>query len=314
MDLKRARIDLVFLIISFMLLSACGTVTPAPLRSTPTVVPATETSTPLPSPTPTTYPTSTPTTTMLNLHPQIVVLAENLPEPDDLVLAPDGSIYISDVTDNTIKVYSPNGQLKSFLSDLSAPEGMAFLPDGSMIIAEQGKNRLLRYDFQTQSLEPFLDLINHTNNLGVDGIIWNGTNLIVPDSPHGTVLEVSPDGKTVQQLASGLTRPTGAWIEPTGNLLIADEYGNAIIRLHPDGILEKVADFSIPDDVIADNNGNIFVVTLGDDAVHVITAGTGQDVVLANDLKDPQGIIFDADGNLIVTDSGNHRLLRLIIH
>lgn len=30
-------------------------------------------------------------------------------------------------------------------------------------------------------------------------------------------------------------------------------------------------------------------------------------------LVDPQGIIFDADGNLIVTDAGNHRLIKLVI-
>ena len=128
------------------------------------------------------------------------------------------------------------------------------------------------------------------------------------------MLEVSADGKTVQQLASGLVRPTGAWVERTGDLLIADEYGNAVFRLHRDGALEKVADLSIPDDVIADASGNIFAVTLGDDAVHVLTAGTNQDVLLVSGLNNPQGIIFDAGGNLIVTDSGNHRLLKVVIH
>jgi len=310
-EFPRTRLML-FIAIS-MFSSACGIVTPAPLPPTPIVVPVTETLTPLPSPTPTTIPTLTPTTTTLNFQPQIIVLAENLPEPDDLVLAQDGSIYISDVTDNTIKIYTPDGQLKLFLSGLSAPEGMAFLPDGSMVIAEQDNNRLVRYDFQTQALVPFLDLVNQTYNLGVDGIIWDGTYLIIPDSPNGTVLEVSPDGKTVRQLASGLTRPTGAWAEPNGDLLIADEYGDAVYRLHPDSTLEKVADFSIPDDVISDADGNIFVVTLGDDAVHVIAAATGQDTILVGGLNNPQGIIFDLDGNLIVADSGNHRLLRIII-
>jgi sugar lactone lactonase YvrE len=316
-SLVQIRIRILLMILLMITCSACGSRGPAPLVASPvpllptlTVPPVTETFTPPSLPTPTIAPTST--TAPLNLNPQVILLAENFLEPDDLVLAPDGSIYISDVTEGTIKVYTPDGQLSVLLSGLSAPEGMAFLPDGSMVIAEQGTNRLVRYDFQSKTLLPFLDLVNNTNNLGVDGIIFDGTNLIVPDSPNGTVLEVSPDGKTVRQLASGLVRPTGAWVEPGGNLLIADEYGDAVFRLHPDGTLEKVADYSIPDDVIVDASGNIFVVTLGDDAVHLLTAN--QDMILVGGLNNPQGIIFDRDGNLIVTDSGNRRLLRVLIH
>ena len=319
MRLTQARTRILSMIFLMMTFSACGIPTPAllpasptPLTPTPTAAPVTETFTPLPLPTSTLVPTAT--LAPLNLNPQIIVLAENFLEPDDLVLAPDGSIYISDVTEGTIKAYTRDGQLNLILSGLSAPEGMAFLPDGSLVIAEQGNNRLIRYDFQSKTLLPFLDLPNRTNNLGVDGIIFDGTNLIVPDSPNGTVLEVSVDGKTVRQLASGLVRPTGVWIEPDGNLLIADEYGNAVIRLRPDGSLEKIADFSIPDDVIEDPNGNIFVVTLGDNAIHLITAPDKEDIVLVNGLADPQGIIFDLDGNLIVTDSGHHQLLKVIIH
>ena len=116
-----------------------------------------------------------------------------------------------------------------------------------------------------------------------------------------------------RQLASGLARPTGAWTDPHGNLLIADENGNAIVRLHTDGALEQVASVSVPDDVVADSNGNIFVAAIGDNAIHVITAQDNQDIVLVSGLIDPQGIIFDMDGNLMVTDSGNHRLLKILI-
>ena len=299
-----------------MISLACSTVAPAPLvasRTPPptlTTIPATETFTPFPPSTPTIV--ATVTSAPLNLSPQVIVLAENLPEPDDLVLAPDGSIYISDVTEGTIKQYTPDGQLNLILSGLSSPEGMAFLPDGSIVIAEQGTNRLIRYDLRSKALLPFLDLVNNTGNLGVDNILWDGENLIVPDSPNGTVLEVSADGKTVRQIASGLARPTGAWREFTGDLLIADENGSAVFRLRRDGTLEKVAYFSVPDDVVEDASGNIFVVTLGDNALHVLTAG--QDVTLVSGLSDPQGIIFDINGELIVTDSGNHRLLKVLIH
>ncbi|HEX8990436.1 MAG TPA: hypothetical protein VF784_02050 [Anaerolineales bacterium] len=292
--------------------AACTQVTATSTFPTQTAASITGTSTALPLSSPTSIPTRA--RTALKVPPQVVVLAANLPEPDDLLLASDGSILISDVKDGTIKQYGLDGQMHLVLSGLNEPEGMALAPDGSLIIAEQGNNRLVRYDFASKTLRPFLNLVNHTHNLGVDNILRSGASLIVPDSPNGTVLDVSLDGNTVRRLASGLVRPTGAWVEADGNILLADEYGNAVVRLHPDGTLEKVVELSIPDDVIADTSGNIFAITLGDGAVHMIPAGQSRDVVLVGGLSSPQGMIFDLDGNLIVTDPGHHELIKVVIH
>ena len=247
------------------------------------------------------------------------MLATNLPGPDDLLLAPDGSIYLSDVNDGTIRRYTPASGLQIYLPGLNEPEGMVFLPDGSLIIAEQGRNRLVRFDPITRTLTPFLILRNTTNQAGVDGIVLDSHNqdvltLIVPDSPNGTVLRVSLDGKTVTVIASGFTRPTGAWVEADGSILVTDEYGNSLDRIRPDGTIEKLVALPTPDDVIEDASGNIFVNTLGDNAIHLISADTKQDSILSGGLGGPQGIIFDSDGNLIVADPGNHQLVKLVIH
>jgi len=274
---------------------------------------STQNVTALPSKTPTQNPTLAPT---LISKPALVVLAQNLPSPDDLLLAPNGSIYISDVQDQTIKEYTQDGNLQTMISGLSEPEGMVVLPDGSLIIAEQGKNRLVHYDPPTKALSLFLALRNTTGQDGVDGIAYDSKTqtIIVPDSPNGTVLRVSLDGKTVSEIAHGFARPTGAWVEADGSILIVDENANSLSRIHPNGIVEKLADFPTPDDVIEDDNGNIFVNTLGDGAIHFISANTNRDMVLVNGLIDPQGLIFDADGNLVITDAGHHQLDRLIIH
>ncbi len=282
------------------------------IEATPSSQP-TQTITAIPSKTPTQSPTLAPT---LISKPALVILAQNLPSPDDLLLAPNGSIYISDVQDQTIKEYTQDGKIQTLISGLSEPEGMVVLPDGSLIIAEQGKNRLVRYDPTTKILSLFLALHNTTAQLGVDGIAYDSKTqtIIVPDSPNGTVLRVSSDGKTVSEIAHGFARPTGAWVEADGSILIVDENGNSLSRIHPNGIVEKLADFPTPDDVIEDGNGNILVNTLGDGAIHFISANTNRDMVLVNSLLDPQGIIFDADGNLVITDAGHHQLDKLIIH
>ena len=272
---------------------------------------------PTPAPSPSTAPLPTSTLPSLNLtNPKLVVLADNLPGPDDLLLAPDKSIYISDVTDGTIKQYSTDGKIKVLVSGLSEPEGMVLLPDGSMVIAEQGRNRLVRFDFKSKALQPFLSLTNKTGQMGVDGIALEERpnqpkSIIIPDSPNGVVLRASLDGKTVTTIARGFARPTGAWVEPDGSILIVDENAAALSRIHSDGTVQKLVSLSIPDDVIEDSAGNIFVATIGDNAIHWISTA-GKDHVLVRGLSGPQGLIFDADGNLLATDPGNHRLIKII--
>jgi len=279
------------------------------------------TSAPAPAAPSTRLPSATPLPTPRPLHlsnPSIVVLAENLPAPDDLDLAPDGSLYMSDVEDGTVKRYTPDGRLQVVVAGLSAPEGIVALPDGSLIIAEQGKNRLVRYDPGTKALTLFLNLENKVSALGVDGIVLDArppaaASLIIPDSPNGTLLRASLDGQTVTEIARGFVRPTGAWVEADGSLLVTDEYAGTLDRVRPDRTLEKLAVLPVPDDVVEDGAGNIFVTTLGDGAVHVLAAATGQDSVLVTGLAGPQGMAFDADGNLVVTDPGHHRLIKIVI-
>jgi len=42
-------------------------------------------------------------------------------------------------------------------------------------------------------------------------------------------------------------------------------------------------------------------------------AGTGADSVVARGLGQPQGIAFDTQGNLLVSDTGHHRLVRITL-
>ena len=99
-------------------------ITSTPLVPTQSIPVIANTPTPVPVLSPTAIPT--PTSSPLNLHPQVVVLADNLPEPDDLVLAPDGSVYISDVTEGPSSSTRSNGGLNLYSFRVERPEGDGF--------------------------------------------------------------------------------------------------------------------------------------------------------------------------------------------
>lgn len=188
-----------------------------------------------------------------------------------------------------------------------------------MVIVEQGANRLVRYDPKTKTLKAFLNLENKTGKLGVDGITLavegnKPAGIIIPDSPNGRLLRASLDGQTVTEISHGFVRPTGVYVETDGSLLVVDEDGGTLSQLHTDGKIELIAHLPTPDDVAENSAGDLFVNTLGDGAIHMFKAGTKRDEILIKGLSSPQGLILDADGNLIVTDPGHHQLVKIVIH
>jgi streptogramin lyase len=248
----------------------------------------------------------------------VTVLASGLPQPDDLLLGSDGSIYISDVTDGAVHRLASDGTLTVLVGGLDEPEGMVELADGSFVIAEQGRNRLVHFDPAANRLTPFLNLTNKTAQTGVDGIALDSVSpaapaILIPDSPNGALLRASLDGKQVRVIAAGFDRPTDAWPEPDGSILVADENAGTIARLRPDGARTVLSRAPLYDDVIADTAGNIYAISITQGAVHWIDPATGADTLLVKGLSSPQGLCFDTSGSLIVTESTRHRVIRIRI-
>ncbi len=301
--------------VALLLISACAA--PTPFTLTPTAAPSV-TATFAPSLTPTPALTLTPThisTPTLLLTPTITELAKGFGGPDDLALKPDGTILFSDIANGTINHIARDGTVATLLRGLSEPEGIVVLPDGALIVAEQNRNRLVH--FRPNSGQPattWLQLENKTGKSGVDGIARDAAtgDIIVPDSPNRRVLRVSANAQNVRVIATGLVRPTGAAIERDGSIVVADENGNAVLRVRADGRVESLGHFATPDDVAIDAAGNIFVASLGDNSIRLIDAHDGAVRLIAT-LRNPQGIVVDADGNLIIAEYGLNRIVRLKI-
>ena len=249
------------------------------------------------------------------------LLLSNLPAPDDLAFDNDGRLLFSDNKAGTVSALNADGSVQLIASGLSAPEGIVVQADGRILVAEQGRNRVIAIDPQSHAVGQWRAFPNPTGREGIDGIgpilpdrdahgqlLTNATYVVVPDSPNGVVWEVSPDGKAVTQIASGMSRPVGAAIDANQHIYVADE-GGTVWLLDP--AKHRFATLPTPDDVLVGRAGHIFVNTLGDNAIHELDA-QGRQVKVFTGIRQPQGIALDDADNLYYTEFNDGRIGRVV--
>jgi glucose/arabinose dehydrogenase len=71
------------------------------------------------------------------------VTVEGLNEPDQLALATDGALWITEDAQPGRLLRFIDGRLETVLSGLAFPQGIAVKPDGGVMVAEQGRARVL---------------------------------------------------------------------------------------------------------------------------------------------------------------------------
>lgn len=114
-------------------------------------------------------------------------------------------------------------------------------------------------------------------------------------------------------------------VDLTGNLTIVAGTGTA--GFSPNGTTAVAAELNSPSAILIDGAGNIFFTDTGNSAVREIVAATGLIETIAGtgatgytgdggaataaQLNHPEGIAFDATGNLYISDTGNNVIRKL---
>jgi hypothetical protein len=234
----------------------------------------------------------------------VLQLAAGLNGPDDLLYLQDGTIMVGEHTDgHLVRLGGPEGLVR-LPQVVPEAEGIAQL-DGVIYVADQFNARVVA--LTDTGVRTVIQLQPDPNGLNLDGIAANGGLVVVPDSPHGTVLFVNPAGGIVAR-EGGFRRPEGVWANTTGQggpYLVADANASAIYSLRNAGGHDLVAS-NLPgvDDVVRTDEGHIVVTLPGPGRLYDVSAG--QDV--ARGLRNPQGLDFDAAQNLLLTESDNGRV------
>ncbi len=259
--------------------------------------------------------------------------AANLARPYGVALGSNGDLLVVDTGSNRVrKVDAATGIIQTVVGNgypgysgdggsaisaqLMAPTGIVVDGAGNYYIADFFNHRVRRVAAAT-------GIISTMVGVGTQGL--SGDN-----GPAG---------------AAQLMGPYGTAVDTAGNVYIADTFNNRIRKIEAlTGIIRtvagtgalgysgdngpaKAAGLSMPEAVVSDPSGNLFVCDTANHRIRRIDAVNGIITTVAGNgnqgysgdngpgtsasLNVPTGLAFDTAGNLLIADSGNHRVRRL---
>lgn len=233
-------------------------------------------------------------------------------QPDDITTDGSGRLVWGDLASGTIDRLE-RGRVAVIARGISVPEGIVTLSHGVILVAEQGRDRIVRIgqggkETVIHSLQPV------PGQEGVDGIGLDARSgaLLVPDSPRGTVLSMSVQGRHPRVIARGLGRPVDAKAGANGTVFVPDEHLGTVVTIGRRGRVSHRGTFSTPDDVAIDRHGRVWVTSLGDGGLWVMDPGRAPRRVLSG-LGNPQGLTLDSCGDPIVVEQQTARIVRLLL-
>ena len=228
-----------------------------------------------------------------------------------------GNLYVADSGNNRIRKITPTGAVTTF-----AGSGASGSADGTGTTAQLILPRDVVFD-------------KTTNNFFVvsgQKIRKITTGAVVTTLAGSTQGFADGTGSSAQ-----FSDPRGITIDPAGNVFVADLGNDKIRKITPTSVVTTIAGstsgftdgtgtsalFHIPAFITSDAIGNLFVSDSFNHKIRKITptgavstiAGSTQgfadDVALNAKFSSPQGVAFDANGNLFICDFNNHAIRKI---
>ena len=215
-----------------------------------------------------------------------------------------GQIVVANYNAGTVMAVNPNGTAQTLMSGLVFPYGLLTLADGSLLVGTRNGVTRRAIDGTVSTFAP----------------IPSGTyygNLVL--APDGRVLMASAGNHTIYAIPAGggaasvylsggvLNGPTGMSYDPSGNLIVANYYGQSMVRVQPDKTAEIIVRWTNgnPRTIVKQGDGWLLGTTTG---VYRYNAAWQGDRLLT----EQSDAVELLDDGTIVTGNGATLLSRLV--
>ena len=198
----------------------------------------------------------------------------NITGPFGLAVDAQGTIYVADAGDNTIKKLSPTGQLLatwgktgSAPGELSWPQGVAVDAQGNVYVVDANNSRIQKFSSTGTLLAVFGNTGSPAQRLtlpvGID--LDTQGDIYIGDLRNHRLVKFSPEGQflTAWSGAGGIqfSSARGVAIDREGNIYITDARNLRIVKFSPTGkvlaIWQRPMDLAIFG-ITVDPQGNIY--------------------------------------------------------
>lgn len=202
-------------------------------------------------------------------------LAARFHTPSGAVFDDLGNLFIADTENQRIRKVSAAGVVTTF-----AGTGQAGSGDG------QGVATMAQ--------------LNSPAGIAIDSL----RNLYVADTLNNRILKIGPDGYLTVALGA-LNGPRAVAADTDGSVFIADTGNNRIVRLSPSGAPTLVTEVLKPAGLAFDSSRALYI----SESIRVSKlSAAGKLSIVADSLRNPSGLAALPSGDLIVAETGLHRL------
>jgi DNA-binding beta-propeller fold protein YncE len=269
-----------------------------------------------------------PGATALSAEKVVLVAGANLHQPFGVDFDRRGNLYFVELAGNRLCKLDAQGALTTIAGDgekgdrgdgmpataarFNGPHSLAIAANGDLFIADTWNNRIRKIDVRS-------GLITTIAGTGVKDFSGDGDP--ASQAKFGGIYCVAFDPRRERLYLADLDNRRIRVIElPTG--IVATVAGNGKQGVPADGAAARTAPLVDPRAVAVDATGNVYVLERGGHALRVVDpsgkirtlAGTGKAGAGLDPrqpcLNGPKHLCIDRDGNVVIADTENHRILR----